>query len=119
MTKINKWTKIPYEDGCLLWSGHISVYGYGLLRTVGYSENLVHRIVFEAHVRELHPGEQVDHVCHNRSADAGGCQGGVTCLHRRCINPEHMRATTNQSNLEASPLTHAGRKARREAAQGF
>lgn len=107
--KIEAKPTIPYEDGCLLWAGNISGYGYGRINT-GEPEQLVHRIVFQARVRALLPDEQIDHECHNKAAHEGLCAGGVSCLHRRCLNPKHLRAVTVAENLGASPFTGQGRR---------
>lgn len=97
---------------CLLWTGSCNSYGYGSIERVvdgKVQKPGVHRVVFEAVYRPLLPGEVVDHECHNLAAWAGLCEGGVSCLHRRCINSEHLRATSNKENCAASPIRRNGR----------
>lgn len=92
-------------DGCWEWTGTVSSWtGYGTIGNVG-----VHRLMFERHVGPIPDGATIDHMCHNEAAHAGLCEGGNTCLHRRCCNPEHLQLVTHGENLAASPLTFNGR----------
>jgi hypothetical protein len=47
---------------------------------------------------------QIDHVCHSEATD---CDGGDTCIHRRCINPNHLEPVTPREN---SRRTNKARK---------
>lgn len=42
-------------------------------------------------------GSVVDHTCH----DPKVCADALTCVHRACINVEHMRLITQQENIMA------------------
>lgn len=42
-------------------------------------------------------GLDLDHECHNRDLT---CPGGPSCLHRRCVNPAHLRPATRQVNRQ-------------------
>lgn len=44
-----------------------------------------------------HPeaGLQLDHVCHSKDQ---ACEGGSGCLHRRCVNPDHLELVTAAEN---------------------
>lgn len=101
-------TKHP--SGCWHWTGHIDPRtGYGNIATGSRRDGtrrteLVHRFVYEVRHGQLprrgEPGHvQVDHECHNRSKT---CQGGPTCLHRRCVNPAHLAAKPAKENGAAS-----------------
>lgn len=85
------------DQGCLLWLGYVdretgySHIGYGTHRETF----LGHRLVFDLAVRSLDPDEHVDHRCHN--ADRF-CTGNATCLHRRCLEPDHLEAVTQAEN---------------------
>lgn len=96
-------------NGCWHWTGQIERTGYGRA-TVNRWPHLAHRVAYErSHGVHLaprgHPDHrQVDHSCHNRSKS---CQGGPTCLHRRCVNPAHLVLATALENTEASNRTPA------------
>jgi hypothetical protein len=76
----------------------------------------VHRYVYDEVCEPLpegrgEPGHRpVDHQCHNRSKS---CRGGPSCLHRRCINPDHLRAVPTKVNV----LAGKGRAAHNAAAE--
>lgn len=83
------------SNGCWLWTGpvHWNGYGHG---AESMGDRLPHRAFYMLHVGSIPDGADVDHTCHN--ADKS-CAGGVTCLHRRCVNPAHLEATTHQVNM--------------------
>lgn len=101
------WVNVSRQsNGCWYWTGYVvKASGYGRWRPTGQANKGVHRAVYEALVQPLptaKPGEPghltVDHDCHNRSKS---CKGGVTCLHRRCVNPAHLRAVPSKTNVMA------------------
>ena len=71
---------------------------------------LAHRYVATLAYGFIPKGMVIDHLCHNRDP---WCEGGETCLHRRCVNPAHLRIVSVGENVLASPLTTAGINARR------
>jgi len=74
-------------DGCWIWQGAIASHGYGRInmRVDGKHKSLwAHIVAFTEYVRDLAPGEQVDHRCFKRA----------------CINPDHLQAVTKTINLE-------------------
>ena len=79
-------------DACWLWMGGRDGKGYGQIsvssRLVG-----VHRLSYEAHVGPIDAGAVIDHTCHDPSVCVGG-----QCLHRLCVNPDHLRVTTVEEN---------------------
>lgn len=96
---------IVRQPGCWDWRGTVSAAtGYGLIGNCG-----VHRIMWEEVNGPIPEGMVLDHSCHNEAARRGECAGGPSCLHRRCVNPEHLRLVTHAENLSASPLTANGR----------
>ena len=56
--------------------------GYAQVAIRGEGNDYVHRVVFEAFVRELDEGETVDHLCKNR----------------RCAAPRHLHARTRSDH---------------------
>lgn len=81
------------DDGCWLWTKHISPDGYGVCGTGGTRN--AHRLTYMVYRGDLSDDVEIDHLCHTNDAL---CSGGITCLHRRCVNPEHLEAVTHQEN---------------------
>lgn len=79
---------------CWPWTGRIDQEGYGQI-AVDRRPRLAHRVAYEEFIGPIPDGLQVDHLCHN--ADLS-CPGRQACLHRRCINPEHLEAVTAAVN---------------------
>ena len=82
------------SNGCWHWMGHITKKGYGKIILYGSTNALVHRVSYEVNVGPIPEGKQIDHKCHKPAE----CDGGNTCLHRRCINPDHLEPATNAEN---------------------
>lgn len=76
----------PMSNGCAEWTGAINSSGYS---SFGVRENgkvktyLAHRISYQLYVGEIPDGLVLDHLCRNR----------------KCVNPKHLRVTTNRENL--------------------
>ena len=97
----------PQENGCIYFTGLILPHGYGRVSIKGVVA-YAHRAAYELFVGPIPPGYTIDHECHNRDE---ACAGGVTCLHRRCVNVEHLRPIARGENVMASDLTLSARKA--------
>lgn len=80
-------------NGCWHWTGTILNGGYGQLSHGGEAW-LAHRFFYTEMVGPIPEGLHLDHVCHNNS----DCSAGNGCLHRRCVNPEHLEPVTRQVN---------------------
>lgn len=104
MAKVKKST-----NGCWHWTGYVDKAGYGHLSTGSRTDGTRRDVPAHRHVYECVAGSallgrsspahlQVDHECHNRSKN---CPGGSTCLHRRCVNPAHLRAVPAKTNILA------------------
>jgi hypothetical protein len=91
------------EDGCWLWTGAVSrtgrSAGYAYVSVGRQASRVAHRVAYQVYVGPISDGMQVDHECHNRDLT---CPGGVTCRHRRCVNPEHLVARTQSENIQGS-----------------
>jgi hypothetical protein len=84
----------PGPDGCVLYTGCLTTNGYGQISIDG-AQKLAHRAIYELTVGPIPEGLALDHTCHNRDA---ACMGGDTCLHRRCINVDHLEPVTGAEN---------------------
>lgn len=70
------------QQGCWLWTGALRN-GYGATWLNG-AVVYAHRLVYEATIRPIPYGMQLDHTCFNRS----------------CVRPDHLRKVTNKQNQE-------------------
>lgn len=86
---------------CILTKAYASLNGYGRYMTVNGKNYRGHRGAWIKAYGEIPKGFVVDHVCHNEAVERGECEGGITCIHRACINPEHLRLVTQQENVMA------------------
>lgn len=77
------------EDGCWEWIGYVSPQGYGR-----FTQKQAHCASYELFIGPKPPGYDLDHICHTKS-----CVGGMSCLHRRCVNPQHLELVTRKENL--------------------
>lgn len=82
-------------EGCWVWTGSISRYGYGIVSFQG-DYRRAHRAVWELLVGPIPDGLQIDHLCH----DPRVCEGrGPGCVHRRCVNVDHLAVVTARQNM--------------------
>lgn len=79
--------------GCWLWAAH-TVNGYGRFWD-GEHGVYAHRYSYVLHHGPIPLSVVVDHKCRNPS----------------CVNPDHLRAVTQQENLMAGATTHARKNA--------
>lgn len=89
----------PGWGGCWIYTGPTNDQGYGRASGRRGSATSAHRLAYELAKGPIAPGMQIDHTCHTEAAD---CVGGVTCLHRRCINPNHLEEVTRAENIRRS-----------------
>jgi hypothetical protein len=87
---------VVLENSCWEWTGALWRNGYGKPSTHVHATRLAHRAFYIEHVGPIADGIDIDHRCHN--ADPL-CKRGPGCLHRRCVNPEHLEPVTRQTNL--------------------
>lgn len=90
LTNKNFWANVTKsESGCWPWMGAISQQGYGVFFKQG-----AHRIAYLEKFGTIPVGHHLDHKCHNND-----CPGGTDCLHRRCVNPDHLEPATPRQNV--------------------
>ena len=69
-------------NDCIVFKGYYNkVTGYGYLSSKGVNA-YPHRLAYQLYKGKIPKGFVIDHICRNR----------------RCINPEHLRAVTQQVN---------------------
>lgn len=85
---------------CIRWHLYIHDNGYGQANIPGTKGKHMnaHRFVWVQAHGEIPEGMVLDHLCHNPSE----CSGGVTCKHRRCVNPDHLALVTEKENSQKS-----------------
>lgn len=83
------------ENGCWVWQWSLNHKGYGEMRPRG-SKTMkgAHIVYYERAKGPVPEGKQVGHICHDNDPS---CPGGP-CVHRRCVNPDHLMAQTNTEN---------------------
>jgi len=69
----------------------------------------MHRWVYVQTYGEIPEGYEIDHICHNEAVARGECEGGFSCPHRACFNPEHLRAVSKSENQNAGLAGFANR----------
>lgn len=109
----SKWTLIPQESGCLWLPYKPQPTGYIRVTMVIGEERkgpLAHRVAWVAsNGRDIAEGMDIDHLCHTNDPL---CLGGATCLHRRCVNVEHMEEVAPVLNVRRGQ-SFAGEQSRR------
>lgn len=94
------WLMVDKAEGCWPWTGHTgSDNGYGIWHTREDGKRKVWRAHIYSYISLVGPvpdGLTLDHLCH---AVDTSCEGGPTCPHRRCVNPEHMEPVPRGVNV--------------------
>lgn len=111
MPNLTRYQTDPHS-GCWLWTGALNSRGYASVANGRGGSMLAHRAAWEAANGNIPDGHQIDHICHNMDQD---CPGGISCKHRRCINPAHLEAVTQSKNLRRAIRS---RRARTYCPQG-
>ena len=105
------WAKVDpcRTDGCWLWNGWLDHGGYGQFR--------INKKLVRAHsflIGSPPIGFQWDHICHSQAILLNICLGGRFCIHRRCVNPDHLELVTPQENSRRSLVGQLSGKQQRE-----
>ena len=90
---------IEKTDGCWPWPGWVVESGYGrapLGANARPRYKYAHIWVYERVVGPISAGMQIDHLCHTEDLS---CWGGFDCPHRRCVNPDHLEAVPQLTNI--------------------
>ena len=83
------------DSGCWEWTASCNSHGYGQIMIAKTSMG-AHRASYTVAKGPIPEGMQIDHLCRNR----------------KCINPEHLEAVTQQENMRrASEAQTACRRA--------
>lgn len=106
------WPRVFKTNGCWYWTGYVDRYGYGTFRVGSITDGTRRKVYAHrwsyTNSTGLEAPQDVDHTCHNEDKS---CPGGVTCLHRRCVRPDHLIAATRSENLTNSgSMSHKGRR---------
>ncbi len=82
------------DGGCWIFTGCTVSTGYGCVGAGRSGKTiLTHRLAVLHRDGGIPEGMTVDHSCH----DSHECQD-VPCIHRRCVNPDHLRVMSVADN---------------------
>lgn len=98
-------------NGCWHWTAALAPTGYGSFKVRSVTTG-AHRFSYLALSGPIPAGLFLDHQCHTKAIERGECEGGSTCLHRRCVNPSHLKPVTPRENVLIS-LSWAAEHAKR------
>lgn len=84
---------------CIIWHKSKNDTGYGQIWVDGKRWR-AHRLVWTQKYGPIPEGFVLDHICHNEAVAKGECSAGV-CIHRACVNLEHLRLVTPGENVKA------------------
>ena len=94
------WHKVEQAGECWAWTATKNS-GYGHFWH-GTGRVYAHRWAYEEMVGPIPEGLTLDHICH----DPDLCQGGPSCPHRSCVNPEHLNPVPSAVNtLRSNSIT--------------
>jgi hypothetical protein len=74
--------KFTVGDGCWLWTGAKTPYGYGKILTFR-SIRVAHRVLYEALVGPVPEGMELDHLCRTPA----------------CVRPDHLEPVSHRENI--------------------
>ena len=101
LSAMERWElKVDKSGDCWIWTGClVNDNGYGAFRVAGRNYG-AHRWGYEQLVGPVPDGMELDHICHTR--DLLRCLESGACLHRRCVNPDHLEPVTRLENVRRS-----------------
>lgn len=83
------------KTGCWIWQRSLGPSGYGRIWKGGKSQ-AAHRWYWEQKYGSIPDGKELDHKCHSEDKSCPGNE----CIHRRCVNPEHLEPVTHFQNMQ-------------------
>lgn len=87
--------KLP--NGCWEWSLSRNIKsGYGQFSTSRTGTAIAHVWAYKNLKAEIPQGMTVEHTCHTLDLS---CQGGISCPHRICVNPDHLELLSREENV--------------------
>lgn len=104
----------PDLGPCWIWAKSTRDNGYGQFNFYGRMLG-AHRVAYLFTHGSVPDDLQLDHLCHTHDPD---CAGGVTCEHRRCVNPDHLEPVSQKENLARGNGIGAKNSARTECKHG-
>lgn len=81
------WAKVEKTDECWIWTAARISSGYGCFYLDG--SKLAHRVSYELCVGQIPDGLVIDHLCRNKL----------------CVNPAHLEAVTQRTNVARGTLS--------------
>ena len=102
LAKVDRNGPVPHEDSlaagtgpCWLFTGKTNkATGYGRIGLTGQPE-YIHRASYRLHGGTLVDDMTIDHRCHDGDPD---CPSDASCIHRRCVNPDHLEQVPSGEN---------------------
>lgn len=82
---------------CIQAGGGRTKNGYARATIAPGRRALAHRVAYERVNGPIPPGLVLDHLCHTFDPD---CEGGDPCLHRGCVEPTHLQAVPQATNVQ-------------------
>jgi len=97
--EVRFWAKVDKSGDCWIWTAAKNQLGYGLFCeqnpiTKKNTMHKAHRLAYELTLGPIEAGKHLDHMCHVPS----------------CVNPAHLRPTSNKENMENRAGANANSK---------
>ncbi|KPC70104.1 hypothetical protein ADL26_17965, partial [Thermoactinomyces vulgaris] len=87
--------KVDRSGPCWIWTAGTNKSNYGYFKVNGEAQE-AHRVAFEMLRGPVPEGLHLDHLCHTNDP---ACKAGDLCLHRRCVNPDHLEPVSKRENI--------------------
>lgn len=84
-----------FKTPCWIWQWSVNHLGYGMVQADDGKFKGAHKVYWERVNGPTPKGMELDHLCHNPDT----CEDGKTCIHRRCVNHDHLEPATHGDNV--------------------